>query len=181
MEIIITLSIAASLVCQLVSAQTHTEKINKEYAFEKTGLNAVMIANINGDVEVVSYEGSTVLVEVTKTIKAKTEARLEKGKQVIQVGLIDRADTLIFFVEGTCSTFSKINKKKKGDGRWMRGWNYTWNDCDGNNCREQFDYTMDFKVKVPASVNLMVSTINDGDIVVENVKGSVHASNVNGS
>ena len=40
---------------------------------------------------------------------------------------------------------------------------------------------MNFIVKVPASLNLSVSTVNDGDIVVENVKGSVFANNVNGS
>jgi DUF4097 and DUF4098 domain-containing protein YvlB len=34
---------------------------------------------------------------------------------------------------------------------------------------------------VPYSINVSLSTINDGDIVVENIKGKVDASNINGS
>ncbi len=51
--------------------------------------------------------------------------------------------------------------------------------CD--NCNESFDYTMDFTIKVPFGVHSSVSTVNDGNIVVENTKGIVNANNVNGS
>lgn len=180
MKKILLLCASICLNFQAGFTQTHSEKISKEVAFEKAGANTVMIANINGDVKVESYNGTKVLVEVTKTINAKTDARLEKGKQAIQLGIMDRADTLIFFVEGTCSSFLKVSKKNKGEGKWMRSWNYNWNDCN-NSCKEEFDYTMDFVVKVPASVNVLVSTINDGDLVVENVNGVVYANNINGS
>ncbi|MBT1712579.1 hypothetical protein KK062_30370, partial [Fulvivirgaceae bacterium PWU5] len=40
---------------------------------------------------------------------------------------------------------------------------------------------MDFTLKVPAGIHVMVSTINEGDITVENVKGVVDANNINGS
>jgi DUF4097 and DUF4098 domain-containing protein YvlB len=60
------------------------------------------------------------------------------------------------------------------------GWGYNWN-CNDDNCRSEYDYKMDFTVKVPASVHIMVSTINNGDLIVENVKGTVNANNVNGS
>jgi DUF4097 and DUF4098 domain-containing protein YvlB len=164
-----------------VFAQTHTEKITKEFAFEKTSPdNALLIANINGDVKVVGYEGTKIQVEITKTIRAKTQARLEEGKQAIQLGSINDVDSLILYVDGTCSTFSKYDGKKFRNGnRWMRNWGYSWNDC-GKNCDENFDYTMDFVVKVPAGINVMVSTINDGEITVENVKGIVYANNING-
>src|SRR5690606_21703687 len=58
--------------------------------------------------------------------------------------------------------------------------NYNWNDC-GKNCMENFSYTLDFIVKVPAGINVMVSTINEGEISVENGKGIVRARNINGS
>lgn len=172
-------------VVSFLKAQTHTEKISKEFTFEKKSPeNALIIANINGDVNVMSYEGDKIIVEVTKTIRAKTEARLEKGKKEIQLGVIDNVDTLVLFVEGICNSFGKISRKDRGDQRWSRNGNYgyDWNDCDNNrNCREEYDYTMDFVVKVPASLNISVSTVNDGDVVVENVKGSVKANNINGS
>jgi DUF4097 and DUF4098 domain-containing protein YvlB len=169
------------LIPMLVMAQVHTEKISKELTFEKLSSdNALMIANISGDITVTSYAGTKIIVEVTKTIKAKTNERLEKGKKEVQLGLLNEADTLILFVDGTCNTFSKQNRKAKGDGRWMRNWNYDWNNCD-QNCREEYDYTMDFVVKVPASINVLISTVNNGDLVVENVNGAVSANNVNGS
>jgi len=165
--------------------QVFTEKITRELTFEKKDpANAVMIANINGNVTVQGYDGDKVLLEVTKTVRGKTDARLERGKKEIQLGVIDRADTLIFYVEGDCSHFGKQSGRNGNKHSTDRGgWGYEWNDCNGrtNNCRPDYDYQMNFTLKVPVSVNLLLSTINDGDITVENVKGSVDADNINGS
>jgi len=183
MKKIYVLAILSLTFVSLTTAQSHTEKINREFTFEKKSPdNALIIANINGDIRVQSYEGDKILVEVTKTIKAKTDARLENGKSKIQLGVIDRADTIMLFVEGPCNKFGRV-QRNHDHGRWSRKVNYSydWNNCNNNNCREDFDYTMDFVVKVPASLNISVSTVNDGDIVVENVKGSVSANNINGS
>lgn len=173
--------VSLCLVGTQVFAQTHTEKVTKEFAFERTSPdNALLIANINGDVKVVGYEGTKIQVSITKTIRAKTQARLEAGKISIQLGVIDDVDSLVLYVEGTCSSFGKYDGKKFRNGnRWMRNWGYSWNDC-GKNCDEKFDYTMDFVVKVPVGINVMVSTINDGEVSVENVEGIVYASNING-
>jgi hypothetical protein len=73
-----------------LGAQTHTEKINKEFEFEKRGShNALMIANINGNIKVEAYPGDKIQVEITKRIQGKTNERLEKGKTEIQLGVID--------------------------------------------------------------------------------------------
>ena len=166
-----------------VLAQNFTEKITRELKFEKkSAMNAVMVANINGNVKVQGYDGDKILLEVTKTITGKTDERLEKGKNEIQLGVIDRADTLIFFVEGGCNHFGRRNgKNQKHNDR--DGWGYEWNNCNGrgDNCRADYDCQMNFTLKVPAAVHLMLSTVNDGDIIVENMKGAVEADNVNGS
>lgn len=171
------------LMTSLACAQQFSEKITKEYTFEKkTADNAVLIANMNGNVKVTGYEGDKIMLEVTRTVFAKTDARLEKGKQEVQLGLIDRADTLIFYTEFGCNTFGRkfvYNKKDK----WNNGgWGYNW-DCNNNNrnCRPEYDHKMDFVLKVPANVHVIVSTINDGDISVANMKGLVDANNINGS
>ncbi|HEU5289741.1 MAG TPA: hypothetical protein VFU05_03800 [Cyclobacteriaceae bacterium] len=180
----IVMPLLGILLTGTLTAQDHTEKISKEFTLEKKSpANALIVANINGDVKVTSYEGDKIMVEVTKTIRAKTDARLEKGKSEIQLGVIDRVDTLVLFVEGPCISFGRANRKNRGD-RWSRTghYSYDWNDCNNNrSCREEYDYTMDFVVKVPASLNVAVSTVNDGDILVENVKGAVIANNINGN
>ncbi|MEK6780351.1 MAG: DUF4097 family beta strand repeat-containing protein [Bacteroidota bacterium] len=171
------------VVLQFSNAQTFTDKITKELAFEKKSTeNAIMVANINGDVNVTGYEGDKVILEVTRTITAKTQERLEQGKKELQLGSIDRADTLIFYVEGACNGFGK--RKRNDHNNWGShgGWGYDWN-CNGRggNCDPPYDYTLDFTIKVPALVNLILSTINDGDVTVENVRGALKVENVNGS
>lgn len=163
----------------LTFAQTFSEKINKEFVFEKQGShNALIIANINGSITITGYTGNTIMVEVTRTIKGKTPERLEKGKTQIRLGILDRADTLILYSEGICSRFGR-NSSKKGD--WPRqGWGYQWENQD-DDCRELVDYTFDYVVKLPQQVNLSVSTVNQGDVTIENVGGAITANNVNGS
>ncbi|MBT1705663.1 hypothetical protein [Chryseosolibacter indicus] len=161
-------------------AQTHTEKINRELSFEKqSAANAIVIANINGSIKVEGYDGQKVLVEVIKSVSAKTEARLEKGKQQLQLGVIDRADTLVLYVEDGCNSFGKANRR--GNGEWKQGgWGYNW-DCNKGNCKTEYDYKMDFVIKVPATINVFASTINEGNISVAKVSGTVKANNINGS
>lgn len=172
-----TLTVFLLLATAVVNAQTFTEKITKEFTFEKKSPdNAIMVANINGSIKVTGYAGDKIIVEVTKTINGKTEERLAKGKAQVQLGVIDRADTLIFYVENECNTFGR--NKNTNWGRRSE-WGYDWND--GNNCRTSYDYSMDFVIKVPQATHVKVSTINDGNIAIEGVSGAVTADNINGS
>ncbi len=169
------------MITTLATSQQFSEKINKEYTFEKKSAdNAIIVANINGDVKVSGYDGDKVIVEVNRQIFGKTEARLEKGKQELQLGVLDRADTLIFYVMQGCNQFGQNLNGNKRNGWYNNGWGYNW-DCKGRDCQPQYDYKMDFTIKVPAGIHVAVSTVNDGDILVENVKGSVDADNINGS
>jgi DUF4097 and DUF4098 domain-containing protein YvlB len=169
------------LISNLVYGQQFSEKITKEYTFEKKSPdNAVMVANINGNVNVVGYEGDKILLEVNRSISAKTDARLETGKQELKLGVIDRADTILFYVEDACNRFGRENHNRNGGDWFKNGWGYHWNNND-RHCDGVYDYKMDFTLKVPFSVHVMLSTINNGDITVENVKGKVDARNINGS
>jgi DUF4097 and DUF4098 domain-containing protein YvlB len=173
----LTLTIVFLMISTLLVGQSFSEKITKEFTFEKKGAsNTLIVANINGDILVTGYNGDKILVEVTKVINAKTDARLEKGKKV-QLGVVDRADSVILYVDGLCQGFGKRSEHKRFQAE---GWGYNWdNKC--SNCNEEFDYKMDFTIKVPFSIHVDVSTVNNGNIVVENTKGIVNANNVNGS
>lgn len=164
------------VLAQTVSAQTFSDEISKGLAFEKKSpANALIIANIFGGVKVIAYDGDQVLVEVTRSINAKTEARLEKGKTEVQLGIIDRADTLILYVRDGCHDFTRHPRRGKHTGHGEWGYEGFQKDCS-----LAYDYELEFTVKVPATVNISVSTINDGDIVIENAMGGVKARNVNG-
>jgi DUF4097 and DUF4098 domain-containing protein YvlB len=173
------------MVCLSIGAcaQTFTEKITKELMFEKKALNnTLMIFNINGDVKVEGYDGDKILVEVEKIINVKTQARMEKGKTEIQLGVIDRADTILLYIQGVCNEFGKLNKKQQWRNKW-NNWGYNWNNCNGGNCdqKNEYDYQMNFSIKVPRSINVMAATVNDGDISAVNVNGYFLADNINGN
>jgi hypothetical protein len=167
------------LACVAVDAlcQSRTEKITKEMAFELVKPeNTLIVDNINGHVMVEGYDGKNVQVTVEKTITGKTEERLEEGMRDIQLGVIDRADTLILYIKGACMAFGREkNQHRRENG----GWGYEWENC--NNREERFDYTMNFTIKVPRALNVCVSTINEGNVKISSVTGKVKAFNINGS
>jgi DUF4097 and DUF4098 domain-containing protein YvlB len=172
--------IALGLLCLYGSAwaQTHNEKITKELSFEvKNSSNALIVENVNGSITVEGYAGSTIQVEVEKIINGKTEARLQKGIKDVQLGVIDRADTIILYVKGICMSFGRLKEKYSRDGS---SWGYDWNECNDDSEREEYDYIMNFRIKLPSSVNLRVSTINEGKISVSKTTGRVAAYNING-
>ena len=157
-------------------SQSFTDKITKEFKFEKASAkNTLILANINGHVRVEGYSGDKIIIEAERTIKAKTDSRLEKGKQEMQLRQIDKYDTIVFYVENNCTKFG-YQRNKKGRGNW----GYHWN-CADDDCRDQYDYKFDITVRVPARVNVDVSTVNDGNVSVKQVKAAVKANNVNGS
>lgn len=172
------------LYCMTMKAycQTFTEKTTKEFLFSKVAPNnTVMIMNINGSVDVTGYKGDKIIVEVEKTIKAKTNDALEKAKERISVGYKDLSDTLIFYVDGLCSRFGKSSDHH---GKRFNDWGYDWNNCkdeDGWVQDKDSDYTFNFVVKIPETAHVVASTINKGDIDIVNVSGVVVANNINGS
>src|SRR6478609_10385392 len=132
----IRLIILSFLLPIILQAQSFTDTISKTMSFEKKDLNnAVVIANINGNVTVTGYEGDQVIVEVTRTITAKTQERLERGKNELHLGTMDRADTLLFFVEGGCNEFGKKERNRNNNGRNTNrgssyGYNWSGERCD---------------------------------------------------
>lgn len=165
----------ALLATTMLFGQSKTEKITRELTFEKKGPNnAVIIANINGNITVEGYSGDVIQVEIEKIIDGKTQARLEAGVKEINLGVIDRADTIVLYVKGVCGSFRKLNNRRSTHG----GWNYDWSDCRDN--EKDYDYKMNFRVRVPMAANISVSTINSGDISIAKVSGHVQAENING-
>jgi DUF4097 and DUF4098 domain-containing protein YvlB len=164
---------------QAAISQTFTEKIIKVFAFEKRSeANALVIANINGNIIVSGYDGDKIQVEVTRTIKAKTPERLDAGK-AITLGVIDLADTLIFYTQGLCSKFGRKQNKQSNWGS-LKDWGYDWDNQDSDECLEKAEYKLDFVVRVPRTIHLVVSTVNQGQIKVDDCAGSIVANNING-
>lgn len=173
---IIVLTLLVCL-CGSVLAQVKTEKISRTITFEKIGpQSALILANINGSIVAEGYSGSEILMEVEKTISAKSADQLEVGIKTLDLGLIDRGDTIILYVKGVTHGFGRQNNNNNSD---TGGWGYDWRDKEADDLG--FDFKMNFRIRIPETLNLVVSTINEGDVKVSHVSAKVIANNINGS
>ena len=149
-------------------AQVHQDELTKELSFEKASdSNVLYVTNINGGVEVEGYNGDKIKVRVSRTIKAKTLERLEQGLNEIRIGIMDRYDTLIVYMKGGCDNF-RWNGTNQG---------YNW---DYSECNPPYDYKFDITLMVPQGINVYASTVNQGDIKVSGVSGTLELRNING-
>ena len=147
----------------------YTEKITKKLRFEKVNeKNLLLLKNINGSVNVEGYSGDQVLVEVEKIIRADSNKDLEEGKNDIRLGIIETGDSIILYVDSPYS----ILKRKHG----KISYHWDWDDSDYN-----YDFRLNFTIKVPYGTTLKVSTINNGDVSINDPRARVYAGNVNGS
>ncbi|GAB4027549.1 DUF4097 family beta strand repeat-containing protein [Spirosoma gilvum] len=147
------------------SAQEAKEHIRKEFTVSKGSSNVFALYNINGFVKVEGYSGDKVIVEVDKAITAKTNADLEIGKKEFQLGFDQKGDSVIVYIA------------EPFDSRPRRQRHNNWN----NDRDIEYDFNLDFTVKVPNHMNLVVSTVNRGEVTVKDVSGTVKARNVNGA
>ena len=171
MKLLITL--LSCFVFITVYSQKFEETVTRKIEFEKKDpANVLMIANINGEVKVEGYQGNEILLEMKKSITAKTEGRLQAAKEELSLGVSDRYDTIIVYIKGPCGNF---NNYRKGGSKRKNSWGYNW-----NNCEYTYDFTFDMTLKVPKDQKLYVSTVNDGDIEISNVDSNITARNVNG-
>lgn len=163
----IPLLAGAVLCCTHAPAQKleHKEHVSKEFtiAAGQSAKNVLAIYNINGSIKVEGYNGDKVVLEIDKKITAKTQDVLDQGKAEFKLEIEQDADSIIAYI---------ANPFDSRPNRGRRNW-------DGP--KIHYNFELDFTVKVPYSLNLHVSTVNGGDINVNDVTGSLGIRNVNGA
>lgn len=163
-KLIVTILMGMGIICSgfKVSAREFREHTSKEFTLSKEASGATLfIYNISGFIKVEGYAGNKVLLEMDKTITADDDKTLDIGKNEFRLAFGQESDSIIAYIVSPY------------DSRPHRRWNY-------NEDREiEYNYNVDFTVKVPIGMNLHISTVNDGIITVNNVSGTLHVNNVN--
>ncbi|KAA0993172.1 DUF4097 family beta strand repeat-containing protein [Dyadobacter aurulentus] len=162
----IPLVAGAVLCCTQAPAQKleFSEHVKKEFTLsQNASASTLAIYNINGLIKVEGYSGDKVLLEIDKKITAKSKDVLEEGKAQFKLEFDQKADSIIAYIAEPFD--SRPN-------RGRRNW-------DGP--KIEYNFELNFTVKVPYSLNLHVSTVNGGDVTVDNVTGSLGVNNVNGA
>lgn len=162
---IVTLLMGMGIICTVpkADAREFKEHVSKEFTLTGDAARSTLfIYNISGFIKVEGYAGTKVLLEMDKTITADDDKNLETGKKEFRLAFDYRTDTIMAYIA------------EPYDSRPRRHWQY-------NDDRREIDYNynVDFTVKVPFGMNLHISTVNDGIISVNNVSGTLYISNVN--
>jgi hypothetical protein len=145
------------------NAREFKEHISREFTVSNDASRGILyIYNISGFIKVEGYAGNKVLLEMDKTISADDDKTLETGRKEFRLAFDQKSDTIMAYIA------------EPYDSRPHRNWHY-------NDDRREidYDYNVEFTVKVPYGMNLHISTVNDGIITVNNVIGTLHVSNVN--
>jgi hypothetical protein len=162
---IVTLLMGMGIICAVpkTNATEFKEHLSKEFILAgDASRNTLFIYNISGFIKVEGYQGNKVLLEMDKIITADDDKSLEEGKKEFRLAFVERTDTIMAYIA------------EPYDSRPHRHWQYI------DDHREiDYNYNVDFTVKVPFGINLHISTVNDGVISVNNVSGILYINNVN--
>ena len=159
------------LVCGPVLSQRFEETIEKEIALSSIAGNSTLIVqNVNGPIQVEAYEGAAIQLTIDRSVSAGKQEDLELGKQEIAIK-IEKRDTRIFVYLEAPWTYFDFESERYGHKENYEG--------DYN---RKYEYHLDFRIRVPRSLNLKLGTMNDGDIHVMNVQPNVIVvNNLNGA
>ncbi len=115
---------------------------------------------MDGFIKVQGYSGDKIVLEIDKTISAEDNQNLETGKKEFKLEFDQTADTVMAYISSPY------------DSRPRRHYHESNRDID-------YRYQLEFTLKVPYSMNLDISTVNEGVINVQDVAGTLHVNNVN--
>ncbi len=150
----------------LVNGQEFKETINKELKFSNASRDNMLVAtNIFGNVSVEGYSGNTVKVSIEKTLTADSPSDLEKGKKELKIIIEEKENKIIVRPDAPYISYHEDHS-----------FNY-------NNYGKDIPYHfhLEMTIKVPQNVNVSASTVNDGEILVKNLRTNlIKAYNVNG-
>lgn len=150
--------------------KVHTETITREFSLENSAVEKYLtVHNVTGEIKVDGYDGNTIKLTVEKTIKAASDKDLQDGIREIQLGASEASDGLFLFLDAPFTTVDKPSR------------NFELDNCGGKSCHN-YQYALAYRIQVPRSMSLELSTINGGDIVVNDTRSqSITARHISNS
>lgn len=138
------------------------EKIQKILTFEdSTKPGKIQVDNIFGAISVFGYNGKDVQLLIHKTIKAEDQKALQRAIEEVALNITPAGNTIDLYVDGPF----RCKEDEKQHCQW---------DDPG------YKVHYDFEIKVPHKTSLLLKTVTEGDIEVNEIEGAFDIHNVNG-
>jgi hypothetical protein len=120
----------------------------------------LLVDNVSGFVHVTGYAGKEVQVTVEKSTKAWSKSALDEARRDVKLDMSQQGNFVRLYVDGPF--------------RSGNGVNYRWDDYYG------YRVNMDYEIQVPPGVELVLKTVNHGDILVKKTTGDFEIHGING-
>ncbi|MFZ5517904.1 MAG: hypothetical protein ACOY90_14765 [Candidatus Zhuqueibacterota bacterium] len=139
------------------------EVITKTLKFSNPrGSKELEVDNMNGSINVVGQNRDDVEIVVHKTIVAESEEKINEADSVEVLDITEKNNFISLYVDAPY---------RKHDGSVnYRGWKHY-----------RYKVSFSYQISVPFETDLVLKTINDGDIVVTGVRGNFEVNNINGA
>ena len=122
----------------------------------------LIVSDVFGSIRVTAHDRDTVELKAVETVRGKLQADLDKAHSEVGLRTEHEPGRVAFRVR-------RLDGKDDGD-------------CPCRNNRwDDYFVEYDIEVKVPRSAAVDLSTVNNGDIVVDGVQGDFVVHNVNGA
>jgi hypothetical protein len=167
---ILILAAAPGLVCSSpMAAGRHNdrnwkldekESIRRTFDVAGSGAHKLLVDNIHGFVHVTGYAGSKIEVSIEKHIFADSDDAVAEAKRDVKMDLSQQGNFVRCYEDGPF--------------RSHNGTNYRGEDYYG------YRVVFDFEVQVPFDTELVIKTVNRGDIEIKKTTGDYDIHGLNG-
>jgi DUF4097 and DUF4098 domain-containing protein YvlB len=153
-----------ALLCNVgANAQEFREHSEKEFTVSSAAAGRLAVYNLNGPIKVEGYAGDKVVIGIDKQITADDSDRLSEGKAEVRLAFEQHGDSILVYLAEPYNTRP-----------------HRWENYEGNEHHIDYDFRLSFTIRVPYAMNVHASTVNQGDIIVQDVAGALDIDNVNG-
>lgn len=162
------LTISLLTVCLLTAMAQQSQSISEELNLPQNSSEyKIKIMNLHGKVEVQGHAGTSVELQAQKTVDASRRGNADHLAQEWSLAFRQEGNTILVYADGPGVV---VKQNSSGD------WNYNVKH-DGKEGTVKFDIVL----RVPDKVIVNASTINGGDVLMQDLQGDASGSNVNGS
>jgi len=144
-------------------------KDRSSFTVDVSQLDRFHLYNRRGAVTVKAVSGNTATVQVVRSLKAKSQQRLDEAKEEIYMDSIIRNGEVFFFIEHPTL---KLRFDDEGHAQYRSKDDSWWNDSDRNHVKAEFTVILE----IPAQTDLSVMN-HEHPLKISGMQGDLKAGN----
>jgi len=148
------LSLASTVRADVVD----TRELNETIPVSANEPLVVIVKNIIGPIHVTGHDANRVEMHATETVRGDLQADIDRARAEMQLRTETEPGRVAF----------RVRNIDGDSGRRNSNW-------------DNYSIAYDIELRVPRGATLEISTVNDGDVTVEDVNGEFDLKNVNGA